>query len=375
MSQYDFGGEAVVKKAGIWFLLSCKRYGRRLSFLLILLLLPLLCLALRPSGGEKTPAIRIAVCALGGQEGQLGGRLLADLTGPEREEGMFRFYLCPDEQQLKDEVASRRAECGFVIGEALEEKLNQKDYKRCISIYSAPSTVTAALAGEVVLAAMIQLYDQDLFTDYVLKHEIFETIAPAGSSEREAIAREATGLYDKWSTNESTFRFTYAYQNVDSQIRLAEEAATGTVFPVRGVVAVLVFITGLYGAVMDGMDERRGMFLPLSYRERLFCRLACMAGPVCMAAVSGLAALWCGHTMGAIVREVLIMMAYVILVVGFSWILGRICRDPQVLCCLIPFFVIGSLLLCPVIVDAGAYVPELKAAGRLFLPYHYLRWF
>ena len=138
-----------MKKAGIWFLLSCKRYGRRLSFLLILLLLPLLCLALRPSGGEKTPAIRIAVCALGGQEGQLGGRLLADLTGPEREEGMFRFYLCPDEQQLKDEVASRRAECGFVIGEALEEKLNQKDYKRCISIYSAPSTVTAALAGEV----------------------------------------------------------------------------------------------------------------------------------------------------------------------------------------------------------------------------------
>lgn len=364
-----------MKKAGIWFLLSCKRYGRRLSFLLILLLLPLMCLALRSSGEEETQTIRIAVCALGEQEGQLGGRLLADLTGPEREDGMFRFYLCQDEQQLNDEVASRRAECGFVISEGLEEKLNQKDFKRCISVYSAPSTVTASLAGEVVFSSMIQLYNKDLFIDYVLKNNIFERIAPAGSSEREAITREASGLYDKWSTNESTFRFTYAYQNEDSQIMAADEVTAKTVFPVRGVVAVLVFITGLYGAVMDGMDERRGMFLPLSYCERLFCRLSCMAGPVCMAAVSGLAALWCGHTMGAIAGEVLIMLAYVVLVVGFSWILGRICREPQVLCCMIPFFVIGSLLLCPVFVDAGAFVPELKIAGRLFLPYYYMRCF
>lgn len=364
-----------MKKAGIWFWLSCKRYGRRLSFLLILLLLPLVCLALRPSDGEETPAVRIAVCASGGQEGQLGGRLLAALTGPEREDGMFRFYLCRDEQQLKDEVASRRAECGFVIGEALEERLNQKDYKRCITVYSAPSTVTAALAGEVVFASMIQLYDKDLFTDYVRENEIFEAAAPAGSREREVLAREASGLYDKWSANESTFRFAYAYQNENSQLRPAKETAAETVFPVRGVVAVLVFITGLYGAVMDGTDERRGMFLPLSYHERLFCRLAAMAGPVCMAAVSGLAALWCGHTMGAIIREVLIMTVYVVSVVVFSWILGRICREPQVLCCMIPFFAIGSLLLCPVFIDAGAYIPELKIVGRLFLPYQYMRWF
>lgn len=364
-----------MKKAGIWFWLSCKRYGRRLSFVMILLLLPLVCLVLRSPGGEETQTIRIAVCALGEQDGQLGGRLLADLTGPERQDGMFRFYLCSDEQQLKAEVASRRAECGFVIGEALEEKLNQQDYKRCISVYSAPSTVTAALAGEAIFAAMIQLYDKDLLADYVLQNEIFATIAPAGSSEREAMVQEASGLYDKWSTNESTFRFTYAYQNEDSQITVADEVTAATVFPVRGVVAILVFITGLYGAVMDGMDERRGMFLPLSYRERLFCRLACMTGPVCMAAVSGLTALWCGQTMGTIAREVLIMMAYVILVVGFSWILARVCRQPQVLCCMIPFFVIGSLLLCPVIVDAGAFVPELKIAGRLFLPYYYMRWF
>lgn len=363
-----------MKKAGIWFVLSCKRCCRRLSFVLILLLLPLLCLALGSSGGEEPSTLQIAVFAVGDQEGRLGGRLVNHLTEPEGKEGMFRFYLCDNEQQLKDEVASRRAECGFVIGENLEEKLNQKDYKRSISIYSAPSTVTASLAGEVVVAAMIQLYNKDLFVDYVLQNEIFELVEPADSYERKGIAQEASQLYDKWSTNESTFRFTYAYQNEDSQIMAVEEGVE-TVFPVRGIVAVLVFITGLYGGVMDGMDEKRGMFLPLFYRQRFICRLACIAGPVCMAAVSGLAALWLGDAMGRIGKEVPVMMAYVVLVVIVSWLLGRICREPQVLCSMIPFFIIGSLLLCPVFVDVGALIPELKMAGRLFLPYYYLRCF
>lgn len=40
-------------------------------------------------------------------------------------DGMFDFYICSDEAQVRDEVASRRAECGYVIDSGLEEKLDQ----------------------------------------------------------------------------------------------------------------------------------------------------------------------------------------------------------------------------------------------------------
>ena len=44
-----------MKKVMIWFLLSCKRYVRKPSFLVILLLLPLGILAADKSQGHKDP--------------------------------------------------------------------------------------------------------------------------------------------------------------------------------------------------------------------------------------------------------------------------------------------------------------------------------
>ena len=42
-----------MKKVMVWFLLSCKRYIKKLSFLLILLLLPLVILAVDKGQGDK----------------------------------------------------------------------------------------------------------------------------------------------------------------------------------------------------------------------------------------------------------------------------------------------------------------------------------
>ena len=45
-----------MKKVMVWFLLSCKRYIKKLSFLLILLLLPLVILAVDKGQGSRFPA-------------------------------------------------------------------------------------------------------------------------------------------------------------------------------------------------------------------------------------------------------------------------------------------------------------------------------
>ena len=148
-----------MKKVMIWFLLSCKRYVRKPSFLVILLLLPLGILAADKSQGHKDPEIKIAVSVQGGDENELGARLAQSLVERRLGEdaGMFRFYECRDEEQVKDEVASRRAECGYVITQGLREKLDSGQYRRSILVYSAPSTVTASLSTETVVAALMEV--------------------------------------------------------------------------------------------------------------------------------------------------------------------------------------------------------------------------
>lgn len=216
-----------MRRIWMWFYLSCKRHVLKGAFLVVLMLLPvgafwIYCMQNKEQGG-----IRIAVCRekeedqrketgsslgqgtktrqAGNEEGgELEQKLVAALTGRPADEGLFQFYECENERQVREEVASRRAECGYVIGAGLKERLDRKNYKRVIRVYSAPSTIAAYLSSETVFAALIELYDRDLFVQYIQK---------VGDNEAwehpDQLAKRAGQLYDQWLGNGSTFHFTY----------------------------------------------------------------------------------------------------------------------------------------------------------------------
>ena len=112
-----------MKRVAMWFFLSCKRYMRKWSFLFILLLLPLGVLAAGQAQKKGSRDVNIAISVEESGENALGNALADSLVNRPRGEdaGMFRFYLCRGEEEVKAEVASRRAECGYVIYAGLEE--------------------------------------------------------------------------------------------------------------------------------------------------------------------------------------------------------------------------------------------------------------
>ncbi len=394
-----------MRQVTIWFWLSCKRCLKRLPFILILLVLPAASYFLREVEKEEGQEVGIAVYAggeealdeksdRGAQEGRGAGegrkaggpqaerpleQLLAEELTEREDGGLFCFYLCGSEEQVKEEVASGRAECGYVISGDLRRKLDEKDYRRCIRVYSAPSTVLASLSTEVVSAALVKLYDREIFLDYIVEsEEVRYAVNRLGASiddsgAEEILRSQAGALYDKWMGNGSTFRFEYGYRSSRGQIR--EEDPAPRVFPVRGIVAVYLFLVGLYSAVLVGEDQARGLFLPLSRRKRRLCSLAALAAPVFLAAVSALAALKTGGCLLEPGRELAVMGGYLAAVCIFSAAMKLVCRRPQVLCCVIPMLLVGSLVFTPVFLDIRQFFPALGWAERLFLPSYYLRAF
>ncbi len=390
-----------MKSGCVWFFLSCKRYLRKVSFLLILLVLPAATFFVRGLEEKEGQEVRIAVCVetadskgTDGKTALLEEELLEALTKQEGDEedadgsGLFRFYECGSEEEVKAQVASRQAECGYVFSGNLRGKLDEGDYKRCIRVYSAPSTVLADLSTEVVFAALMKLYDREIFLDYVMEAQVLRDsggesgwggeafdggMEPGGAEGLETLAGE---LYDKWLASGSTFRFAYRYQNRGGQ-GLDSEGGTEAagVFPVRGIVAVYLLLVGMYSAVMLGYDEEKGLFLPLSSGRRLVCRMAVLAAPVFLAALSALGALRTGGCFGDLAREFGVMGVYVLAVCGFSYGLKIICRKPQVVCCLIPLVLVGSLVFSPVFVDIRQFFPEWGWVEKAFLASYYLRAF
>lgn len=396
-----------MRNVWIWFLLSCKRYVKQLPFLAVLLLLPAAAFGAAGLNRQEADKIRIAVWAEpAGDEGAAAAPLEALLAqrlagGSAHGDGMFQFYLCDSEEQLKDDVAARRAECGYVISRDLREKLNNREFKRSITVYSAPSTVAASLSTETVFAAMMEMYDREILENYVAYGETgrrqnmetdesaFSALGEPGSEARLTASAQAGELYDKWSANGSTFQFRYVYGVEDSRQAEGDPGRAGsgapgavdnqagpvqTVLPIRGIAALCIFITGLYSGVVVMRDERRGLFRSLDYRLSLPCRLASLAAPVALAGMSGLGAIWAGGELGNFGTEAAALLCYCIAVLVFSWFLKLLLPSPELLCSLVPFFIIGSLLFCPIIIDASRFLPGLAAAGRLFLPWYYLKW-
>ena len=98
--------------------------------------------------------------------------------------------------------------------------------------------------------------------DYVENGGLFDEAAPKESLQREALTEQAGSLYETWLYNGSTFRFVAeAVDRPAAEAGYSDEGAPGSdqkgavqemdaVFPVRGIVAVYIFIIGLYAACL-----------------------------------------------------------------------------------------------------------------------------
>lgn len=345
-----------MNKMGLWFYLSLKRQTKHLFFLLLLLALPAGLWLFRGAEAQKEDAIAIALYTGESDWNRQVARKL--LSG----EHSFEFYMSRSEEELREDVAARRAECGYIFSEDLREKMETGRYRRSITLVTAPSTAVDKLSSEVVFSGLFSVWGRSLLETYSSKGEVFQ-------GEKE-VWKRLEPLYDDYLENGSTFAFQY---ETEGGTQLGKPSMKQT-FPARGLTAVFVFVTGLTAAVMVCEDEKRGLFSTLSGLGRETAVFSCLAAPVFLSCVSGFAALAAAGELSqsSWIQEGLRLIAYGGMCTLFSWGICRIVKNPRAIACLIPFFASASLVFCPVFIDLSLFLPWAPAAAKFFLPYYYL---
>lgn len=348
-----------MNKMGLWFLMSCKRQLKRPFFLILLILIPVGMGCFRQL--EKNDSGRIAI-ALYSDGDAWNEKVTEALTGGGHS---FAFYVCESKEELLEDVAAKRAECGYVFPSGLKKMLDRGEYRRKISMVVSPSTVAAQLASEAVFAGLFKVYGRDLLKQYAETGELFAPLAAAGEG---AVWSELEPLYDQYLENGSTFAFQYGTASGGRM----EENTIKAVFPVRGIAAVFILVIGLSAAVTAAADEKKGLFQSMAGIRRTTCILVQMAAPILLSCLSAFLCLVSSGELGPMGTETAALLAYAAAVTLFSCLLERVIKNPLFLSGLIPFFIIGSLVACPVFADLSAFVPILKTVRLLFLPYYYL---
>ncbi len=379
------------------FLLG-RRALKKPFFVLLLFLFPLGAWLFHTAQSRPDEGIAVALFTDGDA---WNGRVAQRLA---QSESAFGFYLCGSEEALMEDVAAGRAECGYVFSAGLHEALAENGGRRSVRLIVSPSSTAAAVSMETVFAAIYREYGGELLERYVEEGEAFaparETEEPgtgAGAPAREtedpgtgagapargtedpgaeagaaggpdSIREETRRLYETYLSDGSTFSF--EYRTVSGGI--LETGRAAAVFPVRGVGGVFIFVMGLAASVLAAEDEKRGLFAAVTAGRKRGMQALQIAAFVFLSCLSVGAGLAVSGSFAGFFREAAALAIYGAAVAAFASLLLFLLRRSGILAALIPFFITGSLVVCPVFADLSSFVPGLAGLRPFFLPWYYL---
>lgn len=336
----------------LWIL--SKRLMRSPGFLFALLWLPISLLILysveKKSGAEAEAAVFAS-----------GDKFALDIEKSLLEyQGFIRFRACKDQEEVRKRVASGKAECGYILGPGIHQGMEAGDIQKLVTVYRPPNSRLAGVINEIVFAKILGTYSPEFYLSYV------EAALGKEGEDEAVIRKKAQEYYQEYLNNGSTFRF----QFYGGEEAVYEEADIH-VIPVRGLMAVMIFLCGLCGLGDWKECKNNNRFF---FTKHLWTvKTASLFLPMAFAAAVGLSCLYLTGNGKSVFLELEHMAAYLLLLEAFFLAADCFMRTGEAVYGIFPFAAMISLLLPPVFFDFSILYPPVKWIQLLLPVSWYLR--
>lgn len=348
-----------MKRLLFWLWLLIKRQLKSPAMLIFLIGMPLICFVVSkmPSMQEEgVPRVALYVADADKVAVDTVNHLVNGNYSVE-------FYIVSDEVTLHYDVEQGIADHGYCIKPEFTEKLKLAEYQNCISIVQAASTdMLTAMTKEMVFAEVFRALSLELAVDYAKTATAFK-----GCEDEAVEIIEAN--YRAYGNSNETFHIDFEELDDSGNAVVMEDAKT--VFPIRGVLAVLVFVAGLYGGVWWKSEKKQGVFMAMPSYLSKSSRFLYILVPTMLFAISAEVAMVLTAT-AEYPFELAKMFFYIVAIVIFVAILTMIIPDDRLMVSIIPVLAIACLILCPIFVSLSPVSPVFKYLSRLLLPYYYI---
>lgn len=360
----------------IWIRLLVKRLWKQPAYVGLLVLIPVLGFAAGALERGERSGVEVAVCV---EEGPWSEEILAGLREQETD-SVLRFVQFADSGEVERRVASGEAECGFVLGGDLAQRVPAGQWRKGIRVYERNESVVTGIAKERIAGVIFRLYSEACYADHMGQFP-------------EAAAAFAMEAYESHLEDDSTFGFVYVYDDSISQpdpdiAVVNDEPVNAAVFPVKGVFAVLIFLGGMCGMLEYERDREEKRFVRLA--PDLLTYLVNIWISTALPAVAVLVCLWLydgtrsgggpfspGRMlsvwhMGMWVEQTAHLLLYQGVIMAYCVILKALLRRRETIAAAMPILALGSLVCAPVFIRLGAYLPVFTILEKLFPATYYL---
>ncbi len=342
-----------VKRCLRWALLLWKRLYKKWTFVVLLLLIPLLVLAYGLTAQEESGMSTVALAVSQGQPDQLTQQVWQALE----ESSLVRYIRCDSPEAARQLVQAGQADTAWIFADELEARVYDFVAKRTqsnafVTVLEPENRVLLKLLREVLSGTMFPYCAEATYLTYIREN------APELAQISDETLLE---YYHNAGFEEGLFQVTDLEGNV-------VEAPSYLLAPVRGMLAVLTVLAGLAAAMYYLQDEQSGTFARVPLRRKPLLELGCQLITVGNVLVVVLLALALTGQRVHWGREVLVAGMYTLCVAAFAMLLRRISGGIRGLSMAAPLLVVVMLVVCPVFFDLGA----LRQLQGLFPPTYFV---
>lgn len=263
-------------------------------------------------------------------------------------DGLYYFYQSPSISYLHEDVALRKAECGYIFPDNLEKCL-QNNVDDCIQVCISSGTVLTDVINEVIFNAVFKEYSKLMLADYIssddVVNEAFDNII---------------SLVDEY--------FSYEYEN-SSVFHVVYEDVPDSFyddqalfrFPLRGLCIIMIFLSSIAGSSQFKHDQKKCRFLLRRRGEHFAVSFIYCLLPALFIACASFVSMLLGSVIldGSLVfAELLLLVVFSVLCATFSTFYGAIIKNTIVSDALMPAIALFCILYSPILADLSDYMPN-----------------
>lgn len=341
------------------FFLWSKRILKRPLLLFTLLLMPCSVIFLQNCQTSQDAIVRVALYTSAENEENTACQLIDELVSLSNRS--ISFYKSSTQEQLRQDIFSGRANCGYILPEQLDYILLDyaKEHKPFITAIRSKEEISTNIVDEIVLS---KLYKE---ISYNILYSFLETKTKT-APDNEALMK----MYHKHADSEMLFQFEYA-DGVKNEL-LNSSHTNFMLMPIRGIVSVLILLTCMAGSLLWYSDCQHGL-IPLlpSKKQQLYNWLSLLV-PGLIAAMIGLLTINMTGISESFITEIPAMFLYLCSCITLVNFLRNICQKREYFLATIPVFVIGSLVLCPVFISLQSFSSGIATLNKILPATYYL---
>ncbi len=272
-------------------------------------------------------------------------------------------------EEVEQMVAARVWECGYLIAEDLDSRIEEGRYDRMVTRVVSPSSIVL-FTGWMVTSALLEVCAPSIAADYLIENDL-------SPKDRATLVAEAEASFHSAAVMEVEVRQMQGGGG-DGSVVGASGAVTGASVA-RGLLALLLMMFSCICAARQIDDASSGFFSrsgPMLHPAQLF--LPAYAAPMLLSLLAGtasLAILLLIYPSGyaGLLREGACLLCYLIYLMAFAFVLAALLRRSGPIIAALPFLLVACLLLCPILFDLSAVLPAGRFIAALLPPTLYLR--